>query len=139
MRLAVIHILIFLATGFGFSLHAQKTAIMQAKVEIISGAGFTSVKAPTIAFSKSTVNNPIVNAGEFSLIAAPGTDVDIQISQHSGTSNTSDNSFAFKSLQVDRTSTPKGEHHVSVSGIANSAEALKEYPGGGITAVIEYL
>lgn len=139
MRLVVIHILIFLTTGFSFSLMAQKTAIMQAKVEIVSGAGFTSVKAPTIAFNKSAVNNPTVKAGEFSLIAAPGTDVDIQISQHNSTSNNSNHPFAFKSLQVNRTSTSKGEHHVSVSGIANSAKALKEHPGGGITAVIEYL
>lgn len=136
MRTAIIYILAFLASGFGLTLQAQKTAIMQAKVEIVSGAGFTSVKAPVIAFNKATVNNLTVEAGEFSLVAAPGTDVNIQVSQHSNTLNAP---HVFESLQVDRTSNSKGEHHVSVSGILNNTKDAKELSGGGITAVIEYL
>jgi hypothetical protein len=113
---------------------------MQAKVEIISGAGLTSINESavdlsTVDFEKT--NN--IQAGAFSLVAAPGTDLNVSIINQHSLINENGETLNFGSLTIDKLSNEKGEHNISVSGTVNSTKEMKGHYNGQITAVIEYL
>ena len=136
-----IYVLAFLISGISFSLQAQTaTAVMQAKVKIVSGAGLTSVSESVIDLSKidfRKTNN--IKAGSFSLIAAPGTDVNVTITENNSLINEEGETINLEALTIEKISKENGEHTVSLNGTVNNAENLKGNYNGQITAVVEYL
>ena len=139
MRLAIIHILILLASGFWASLQAQATAVMQVRVEVVSGAGLTSIDEPLIDLSSADVLSNDVKAGGFSLVTSPGSDVNVSIIDNSPIINPDGDIIEFETLTVDKRSTKTGEHHISLNGKIKDQNALKGHYQGDVTAVIEYL
>ncbi|MEQ8525200.1 hypothetical protein [Gracilimonas sp.] len=139
MRVAIIHILILLASGFWASLQAQATAVMQVRVEVVSGAGLTSIEEPTIDLSSVDLVDNDVKAGGFSLRTAPGTDVSVYISENSLIRNYNGDTIEFESLTVDKRSSETGEHHISLNGKIKDQATLSGHYQGDVTAVIEYL
>jgi|GEM_PF-1891329 len=135
-----LYILAFLVSGFGFSAQAQTTAVMQARVEVVSGAGFTSVEDAVIDLSTLDFKqNNTVKAGAFSLVAAPGTDVNVSIINQNSLRNEKGEVINLESLSIDQISNAKGEHNISVNGLVKNAQNLKGHFQGQITAAVEYL
>ncbi|MCP9291075.1 hypothetical protein [Gracilimonas sediminicola] len=139
MRVAITHILILLVSGFWASLQAQTTAVMQVRVEIVSGAGLSSIEEGLIDLSSVDANNNNVKAGGFSLQTSPGTDVSISIVENAGIKNYDGEAIEFESLQVDKRTMETGEHHISLNGKIKDLSSLKGHYQGDVTAVIEYL
>lgn len=139
MRATIIHILILLASGFLASLQAQATAVMQVRVEVVSGAGLSSIEEPLIDLSSLDLVNNDVKAGGFSLVTSPGADVNISIIENSSIKNRNGDIIEFESLSVNKTSSESGEHYVSLNGKIKDLNSLKGQYQGDVTAVIEYL
>ncbi len=138
MKTLLLSTLIFLASSFSFLASAQVIAVMQAKVNVISGAGFTSLEESVIDLG--SVNSlEEVHAGSFSLVAAPGSDISIYISNHSEIKNNKGEALEFESIDVDQTVSESGEHKVSVNGKVKNQQKLNGQYQGAITAVVEYL
>lgn len=124
-----------------FTAQAQVTAVMQAKVKIVSGAGLTAIQSSSIDLtSLDTFTTADVEAGEFSLVAAPGTDVNVVISQDSDITNAEGDSIKFDSFSIDKNSNESGNHHIKVNGKLNTQnQVFSGHYEGAITAVVEYL
>ncbi|HET8865131.1 MAG TPA: hypothetical protein VFM80_05490 [Gracilimonas sp.] len=138
MKTLILSTLIFLASSFSFLANAQVIAVMQAKVNVISGAGFTSLEESVIDLSSSNSLEE-VHAGSFSLVASPGSDISIYISNHSEIKNNKGEALEFESMDVDRITSESGEHKVSVNGKVKNQQKLNGQYQGTITAVVEYL
>lgn len=138
MRTIILSILTLLVTGFCFQANAQVTAVMQAKVEIVSGAGLTLMENSFIDLnSKNLIEE--VNAGSFSLVSAPGADVSVYLQNGSVIKNEFGEEIEFESLDLDKESNESGQHHISVNGKVKSDQLLNGHYKGSITAVVEYL
>lgn len=131
-------IFILLIAGVYFQANAQVTAVMQVKVEIISGAGFTLMENDFIDLNSENLTEEI-NAGSFSLVSSPGTDISVHIQDKSVIKNELGQVIEFESLDLDKESTKSGEHHISVNGKVKSGQLLNGHYEGSITAVVEYL
>lgn len=138
MRTIIFSILILLVTGLSFQATAQVTAVMQAKVEIISGAGFTLMENSFIDLTSDDVVKDF-SAGSFSLVSAPGTDVNVHLENVSGIENEFGEAIEFESLDLNKQSTESGQHHISINGKVKNGQELKGHYKGSITAVVEYL
>lgn len=138
MRTEILSILILFLTGFCFQANAQVTAVMQAKVEIVSGAGFTLMENAFIDLNSENLTQEI-NAGSFSLVSSPGTDINVHIQHESVIKNELGQVIEFESFDLDKQSTKSGQHHVSVNGKVKSGQLLNGHYQGSITAVVEYL
>ncbi|MBD3616971.1 MAG: hypothetical protein HUJ22_10405 [Gracilimonas sp.] len=138
MRALIFSILISAVSSFTFLVNAQVTAVMQAKVEIISGAGFLAMEAANIDLS--TVNySEDIETGSFSLVAAPGADVNVHISNQSSIKNKEGGIIEFEPLKINHITSESGEHHISVNGKIKDHQKLNGHYEGDITAVVEYL
>ncbi len=135
-----LYIVALLVSGIGFSAQAQTTAVMQARVEVVSGAGFTSVEDAIIDLSTLALEqNNTVKAGAFSLVAAPGTDVNVSVINSNSLRNENGEAINLDSLSINQVSNDKGEHNISVNGLVKNSQNLKGHFQGQITAVVEYL
>ncbi len=139
MRVAITHILILLVSGFWASLQAQTTAVMQVRVEVVSGAGLSSIEEGLIDLSSVDAYNNNVKAGGFSLQTSPGTDVSVSIFENAGIRNVDGEAMEFESLQVDKRTTETGKHHIFLNGKIKDLSSLRGHYQGDVTAVIEYL
>lgn len=138
MKTIILSILTLLVTGFSFQAKAQVSAVMQAKVEVVSGAGLTLMENALIDLNSKNLIEEI-NAGSFSLVSAPGTDVSVYLQNASSINNEFGQSIEFESFDVDKQSNESGEHHISVNGKVKSDQLLNGHYEGSITAVVEYL
>lgn len=138
ISLAIVFLLLSSCT---FTAKAQVTAVMQAKVKIVSGAGLTAIQSSSIDLaSLDTYTTSDVEAGEFSLVAAPGTDVNVVISQDADIINAEGDSIEFDSFSIDKNSNESGNHHIKVNGKLNTQnQVFSGHYEGAITAVVEYL
>ncbi len=141
MRKISLAIGFLLFSGFMITAQAQVTAVMQAKVKIVSGAGLTDIQSSSIDLtSLNTYTTSNVEAGAFSLVAAPGTDVNVAISQDTEIKNEAGDSIEFDSFSVDKISNESGNHHIKVNGRLNPQDqTFSGHYEGAITAVVEYL
>ncbi|MEX2478946.1 MAG: hypothetical protein WD357_10945 [Gracilimonas sp.] len=138
MKTLILSILTLLVTGFSYSTNAQVAAVMQAKVEIISGAGFTLMEDAVIDLKSENLSNTI-KAGSFSLVSAPGTDISVHIEENSVIKNEFGEIIELESLSVDKQSHESGQHDISVNGKVKNSQSLDGHYQGSITAVVEYL
>jgi|AntRauTorckE6833_2_1112554.scaffolds.fasta_scaffold03972_5 hypothetical protein len=138
MKALTLSILTLLITGFSFTANAQVTAVMQAKVDIISGAGFTLIQDAVIDLNSENLSDEI-KAGSFSLVSAPGTDISIHVEENSVIKNELGEIIEFESLTVNKISHESGTHDISVNGKVKNAKSLDGHYQGSITAVVEYL
>jgi hypothetical protein len=140
MRAFLLIIITLLFSGLFMHINAQEVAVMQAKVKIISGAGFTSVKNGSVDLSSNTQAESVhISAGAFSLITAPGTDVNVQMLQGSTLENELGASIELDTFEIEQIITAQGEHHVSVNSRIKNLKNLSGHYEGAITAVVEYL
>lgn len=140
MRKFTTAIVFFLLSSLFIGVQAQVTAVMQAKVKIISGAGLTAIQENPIDLSLASEIISDFETGSFSLVTAPGTDVNVVVTQKSEIENKDGDSIDFDSFSIDKISTESGNHHVTVNGKLNTQDNV--YSGhykGAITAVVEYL
>ncbi len=133
-------ILIFLASGFFASANAQVTAVMQARVNIISGGSITSVEESKIDLSTAdfSVGHEVL-AGTFSLVAAPETDVNVSIAQQPMLKNKEGQRIEMGPLKISKSVSENGEQHISLNGKVRSSGNMSGEYKGAVTAVIEYL
>ncbi|SMO71346.1 hypothetical protein SAMN06265219_108189 [Gracilimonas mengyeensis] len=118
---------------------AQVTAVMQAKVNIISGAGLTSLTQPNIELSENSFGTERIEAGRFSFVASPGAEVSVSISKVSKMVNNQGHHVTFKPSLIHNTDAETGKHHIIMKGLLNSESTPKGQYSGQLTAVIEYL
>lgn len=140
MREIINSILILMAFGFFTTVQAQVTAVMQARVNIISGAGLSGIEESNIDLSTAnSVFNETVKTGSFTLTATPGADVAVYISKTTELKNEAGDVIEIESLTVDHQYSASGEHSVSIGGkIKNEVLRNGNYKGN-VTTVIEYL
>lgn len=137
MRETLKILFILLASLLSSQATAQVTAVMQAKVEIISGAALT---APSLSFlDLSSSTNSEFEALNFSLTAAPGTDVDITINQESELKNEAGETISLEDLHFNKEESENGKHDVSILGKLKDGQNLNGKYKGTFTAVVEYL
>lgn len=138
MRTSLLSLLAFLVSGFCFQATAQVTAVMQAKVQIVSGASLTFMKDSFIDLNSKNLTEEI-NAVSFSLVSAPGTDISVHVQHESPFKNEFGEALQFESLDLDRQSNESGQYKISVNAKVKSDQLLKGHYEGSITAVVEYL
>ncbi|MDR9415906.1 MAG: hypothetical protein RI564_06470 [Gracilimonas sp.] len=117
---------------------SQVTAVMQAKVEIISGASLTAPNQALVDLNASSSFSEF-DALNFSLTAAPHTDVNITINQNSDLQNELGEIIKLEELKVANEVSNTGEHAVSVQGKLKKGQHLKGSYKGQFTAVVDYL
>ncbi|MEX0844364.1 MAG: hypothetical protein WD022_03750 [Balneolaceae bacterium] len=140
MRATLTSILLFIASGFFLTANAQVTAVMQAKVTIISGAGFSAIQETSIDLNSDVFLSEDLETGSFSLVAAPGSDVSVNITQQSEIVNELGEVIEFESFTVDQNSTDSGDHHITVNGkLKDQQQIFNGHYQGAVTAVVEYL
>ncbi|MDR9419791.1 hypothetical protein [Gracilimonas sp.] len=138
MRDILFSILFLLAASFIFPAYSQVTAVMQARVEIISGSGISAIQQPTIDLNNANTLNEI-NTGGFSLVTAPGTNVQIRIEKGNDIINEFGEAIEFESFIINQLSSDNGEHQVSLTGKLKKLQKLNGQYKGSVTAVVEYL
>ncbi|MEX0608020.1 MAG: hypothetical protein WD158_01185 [Balneolaceae bacterium] len=131
--------LLFLLSGSGFyEVAAQVTAVMEVRVNVISGASLQSVEKPYISLDKAQFLDN-VEAGTFALTVAPGTDVFVHLSENPILENQNGGLLKFESLYFNQISSAAGNHQVSIQGKIGDQKLMKGQYKGAVTAVIEYL
>ena len=116
--------------------YAQVTAVMQASVKVISGSALTAPSQSQIALNSSTSE---FNALNFSLTAAPYTDVEISVDQNTALKNEFGEVIDLKDVLVKRDEENDGSYSISVHGKVENGQPLKGKYQGTFTAVVEYL
>jgi hypothetical protein len=137
MKTLILSILTLLMTGFNLQTNAQVTAVMQARVEVISGAGFTTLTEHLIDFNSVNAFEDF-EAGTFTLVATPGSDVNIHIENTDQITNEKGETLNFEELDADQIISDNGEHQISVNGKVSDLQELTGHYQGAITAVVEY-
>lgn len=133
-------ILTLLFSGFFASANAQVTAVMQVRVNIVSGASLTSVEESVTDLSSADFSMMgEINAGSFSLTAAPDTDISVSVSQQPALQNEDGQMIEMDPLKVTRSISESGKQHISLNGTVKNKENLNGEYKGAVTAVIEYL
>lgn len=138
MKSLLIFSLSLLFSGLLIQANAQTTAVMQAKVQVVSGAGFTTLDEKLIDFSSLKTLEDF-EAGSFSLVASPGSEVNVHVKNDSPIINEKGESLKLISIDADRILSGQGEHKVSVHGKISDLQNLNGHYKGAITAVVEYL
>lgn len=140
MKTVQISILTLLLLSLPIVISAQVTAVMQAKVTIISGAGLITDQNPSLDLSASSLNlNNEVGTRSFSLNTVPGADLQIRISDQPVIKSDSGEQFLFDDLSIQHESDATGKHTFSVQGKLGQVSASNANYEGTITAVVEYL
>lgn len=133
-------ILTLLVSGLSATANAQVTAVMQARVNIVSGASLTSVAESITDLSSADFSmKGEINAGSFFLTAAPGTDISVSITHQTDLQNKDGQMIEMDALNVTRSVSESGEQHISLNGTVKNKENLNGEYKGAVTAVIEYL
>jgi len=137
MKSLILSILTLMLSGLGLQVNAQVTAVMQARVEVISGAGFTKLNEHLVDFN--TVNAfEKFEAGEFTLVTTPGSEISVHVENTDHITNESGESLNFENLEAEQIISGNGEHQVSVNGKVNDLQSLSGHYQGAVTAVVEY-
>lgn len=131
-------ILILLVAGFSNSVKAQVTAVMQAKVQIVSGSSISEVQESRIDLNQIDIAEKI-EAGHFTLQTSPDAEVNVSVYNESGIVNLSGESLEFASLFIDHTTSANGEHDIKVNGFLKNIPESKSSYSGKLVTVIEYL
>ncbi|MDZ7808372.1 MAG: hypothetical protein U5K71_14870 [Gracilimonas sp.] len=137
MKTLILSILTLLVSGFFLQTNAQVTAVMQARVEVISGAGFTTLNEHLIDFTSVNAFEDF-EAGTFTLVTTPGSDVNVHIENIEQITNENGESLNFEQLDADQVISDNGEHQISVNGKVSDLQQLSGHYQGAITAVVEY-
>lgn len=137
MKTLILSILTLLLTGLELQVNAQVTAVMQARVEVISGAGFTTLNEHLIDFN--TVNAfEDFEAGQFTLVTTPGSEISIRLENTDQIINEQGQTLNFEDIETDQVTSENGEHQVSVNGKVSDLQSLNGHYQGAVTAVVEY-
>lgn len=139
MRPAIIPILLFFTLGIYNSSCAQVTVAMQAKVNIVSGATYSSVEETPIDFSSIDASLGEFQTGSFTLKVAPGADVKVYIREKPADTNNQSEKLEFDSISVEQSSFSTGLHNIYLIGKVNNSQKLSGFYRGSVTAIIEYL
>ncbi|HBQ59976.1 MAG TPA: hypothetical protein DD671_10220 [Balneolaceae bacterium] len=137
MRATLKILTILLASLLSSQATAQVSAVMQAKVEIISGAALTAPDHSIVDLSSVATSE--FEALNFSLTAAPSTEVDITFNQNSDLKNESGQVMDFEDLHLKQEDEGNGNHAVSILGKLKDGQELNGKYQGSFTAVVEYL
>lgn len=137
MKSLILSILTLMLTGLGLKVNAQVTAVMQAKVEVISGAGFTTLNEHLVNFNTVSEFEDF-EAGEFTLVTTPGSEISVRLENTDQITNENGEKLNFESLEAEQIISDNGEHQVSVNGIVNDLQSLSGHYQGAVTAVVEY-
>lgn len=141
MRVAIVILFFSIIFGFISVANAQVTAVMQAKVNVISGAGLTSVQesAPDLTAISESDEGSEIHAGAFSFISSPGVDVTVQITEEPDMKNENGEQVEIETSLEHETNSGTGEHNISLNGSVKNQQQLSGHYKGALTAVIEYL
>ncbi|WP_103664074.1 hypothetical protein [Gracilimonas amylolytica] len=137
MKTLILSILTFLAAGLTFQANAQVTAVMQARVEVISGAGFTALNEQLIDFTSVNAFEDF-EAGTFTLVTTPGSEINVRLENKDQVVNEQGEILDFDTLQAEQVISPNGEHDISINGKVSDLQQLNGHYQGAITAVVEY-
>jgi uncharacterized ubiquitin-like protein YukD len=137
MKTLILSILTFLVAGFTLQTNAQVTAVMQARVEVISGAGFTALNEQLIDFTSVNAFEDF-EAGTFTLVTTPGSDINIRLENKDQVVNENGEILDFAILDTEQTVSENGEHDISINGKVSDLQQLNGHYQGAITAVVEY-
>lgn len=138
MRALIFSILTLLTSALSPPMQAQVTAVMQARVEVISGSGISNLEQPLIDLNNAETLEE-VNTGSFSLVTAPGANVQIRIENGSAIVNEDGEEIEFESFNINQLSSENGEHQISLTGKLKQLQKLSGQYKGSVTAVVEYL
>lgn len=137
MKTLILSILTFLISGFTLHTNAQVTAVMQARVEVISGAGFTVLNEQFIDFTSVNAFEDF-EAGTFTLVTTPGSEISVRLENKDQVVNENDEILDFVTLDTQQTVSANGEHDISINGKVSDLQQLSGHYQGAITAVVEY-
>lgn len=133
-----IFILTLFVSGLAFSAQAQVTAVMQVKVEIISGSQVSEVQQGRIDLANISTTDKITTGG-FTLQAAPDAEVNISVYNEYGIVNELGEHLDFGLLSVDQNTLGNGKHDIVINGFLKNIPQAKSSYSGNMVAVIEYL
>lgn len=134
----LVFILTLFVSGLAFSAQAQVTAVMQAKVEIISGSQVSEVQQGKIDLANINTTDRITTGG-FTLQAATDAEVNISVYNESGIVNEFGEHLDFGLLSVDKITLGNGKHDIVINGFLKNIPPPKSSYSGNMIAVIEYL
>lgn len=139
MKTLKLYILTLLLFGFSNQSFGQVTAVMQVRVEVVSGAKYSADATPLINLSALNNEAHNIEAGSFSLVAAPGTDIQVYVSSSTTIKNAMGEIIEIGDLNVNRVSDPSGKQSFSFNGTMKNQKDVKGHYQGQLTAVVEYL
>lgn len=138
MKILITSLLTLFGTTILYQANAQVTAVMQARVEIVSGAGFTHMENAFIDLNPKNLTEKF-KSGSFSLISSPGSEISVYLQQNTSLKNDSGEIIEFQSLGLDKKSNSSGKHEFSINGKIKNDHQINGFYEGSITAVVEYL
>jgi len=136
LKLSILTLLLFC---FFEESKAQVSAVMEARVEVISGVSFTSDVAPVINLSQTQADIQLIEAGSFSLVTIPGADIQISTSLNTFVKNAQGQTLEIDGLQVEELNAEAGTHRYSLNGTMKEHNRPEGHYEGMLTTVIEYL
>jgi len=134
----LVFILTFFVSGLAFLAQAQVTAVMQAKVEIISGSQVSEVEQGRIDLANISATDKITMGG-FTLQADPDAEVNISVYNEYEIINELGDHLDFGLLSVDKITLGNGKHDIVINGFLKNIPQAKSSYSGKMVAVIDYL
>lgn len=138
IRPAIICILLFLL-GTYESACAQVSAVMQAKVNIVSGATYSYVEETHIDSYNIDASLGKIQTGLFTLKNTPGTDVKVYIHEKSAEVNNQGDELEFDFISEEQNSFSTGRHYINLVRKVKNSHTLSDQYRSSVTAVIVYL
>lgn len=136
LKLSILTLLFF---SFSYQSFGQLTAVMQVSVEVISGAKFSPDATPIINLSDLNASGQNIQAGSFSLFAAPGTDIQVHVASSTTIKNAMGEIIEISDVNVNRVVDASGKQSYSFNGTMNNQNNINGHYQGQLTAVVEYL
>ncbi|MTI88498.1 MAG: hypothetical protein FH748_11070 [Balneolaceae bacterium] len=138
MKNLVKTLLLIVSCSLASTAHAQVSASMQVKVNVVSGASIDYGQSHTTYLSNESMGENI-RAGSFMLSTTSGSKVDIKILKRPSFINNKGDKIEFTDLLLIEKFTEKGEHEMYFDGKIKNKSSLSGNYKGQLTAVIEYL
>jgi|AntRauTorckE6833_2_1112554.scaffolds.fasta_scaffold33105_1 hypothetical protein len=133
-----VYILTLLFFALAIPAQAQVTAVMQAKVEIISGSRVSNMQEGALDLSEANLSDQI-QAGHFSLQTDPDTEVTVSVYKMSEILNEDGLPLEFSFLSINHINSFDGNHDITIQGLLKSLPKEKSSYSGKLVTVIEYL
>jgi hypothetical protein len=137
MKTISLFFLTFLLCSFTFKVNGQVTAVMQARVQVIAGAGLSSISENIVDLNTvSTFGN--FEAGSFTLTTSPGSEVNVRIANSSQFVNEEGKELKLDEITAQRQTINEGELLIAVNGKITALDNVSGRYSGTVTTIIEY-